>query len=180
LNGTFINTDMPLITLGLSEIQAGTAAPTGVMPADGDLTKIGKTYQDTCKMAQAASDVTEHFEEGKAAPEVRKKKKKMPILTFSIMDPDVDLLAGYVGGTKDPTSGKWGYNGDEVVAAKAIRVKSEQGLWVDIPNSDIEAVINADYSAKGIFLVDFTVTPLAVASGKKAFQAYPAPVPPEG
>ena len=55
--------------------------------------------------------------------------------------------------------------------SKAIRVMSEQGLWVDIPNGDIEAVINADMSAKGLFMVDFTVTPMAVTEGKP-IQAY--------
>lgn len=51
-------------------------------------------------------------------------------------------------------------------ANKAIRVITEKGLDFDIPNGDIEAVINADMSAKGIFLVDFTVTPMAVSAGK--------------
>jgi hypothetical protein len=67
----------------------------------------------------------------------------------------------------------WGYNGDETVANKAIFVEAGQGLDFEIPSGDIEAVINADMSAKGIFLVDFTVTPLAVAEGQKAIRAIP-------
>ena len=166
---------MPLITLGLSEIVVGAVEASGDMPAA--MTKIGATYKDTCKLNQAAAEVAEHFEEGKAAPKVRKKSKKVPLLTFSIMDPDPQLLIDYVGGENVGTEQipKWGFNGDEVVANKAIRAKSEQGLWVDIPNADIEAVINADMSAKGIFLVDFTVTPMAVPTGKKAILAYEAP-----
>ena len=147
----------------------GIAAPDGTMPLVGALVKIGKTYQDTCKMAQPTSEVTEHYEEGKAAPEVRNKKKKMPALTFSIMDPDPALLAAYVGGTV--TGNSWGFNGDEVVANRSIQAQTEQGLWVDIPNADIEAIINSDFSTKGLFLVDFTVTPLAVSAGK-AIKAY--------
>ena len=168
---------MPLITLGLSEIQVGAVDVTGVMPADGSMTKIGKTYKDTCKLAQATADVTEHFEEGMSAPEARKKSKKIPVLTFSLMDPDVNTLINYVGGENIGTAEvpKWGFNGDEEVENKAIRVKSEQGLWVDVPNGDIEAVINSDFSAKGIFLVDFTVSPMSVPVGKKAIHAYPAP-----
>ncbi len=153
---------MALITLGLSQVKVGVASTSGVMP--GTLTKIGKTYKDSCKLAQATAEVTEHFEEGKAAPEVRKKQKKVPVLTFSIMDPDAQLLADYVGGTN--TAGIWGFNGDEVVANKAIRVETQQGHYIDIPNADIEAVVNAEFSAKGIFLVDFTVTPMAVTGGK--------------
>lgn len=157
-----------MITLGLSQIEVAAAAPTGTMPAS--MTKIGKTYQNTCRLTQEASEVTEHYEEGKASPEVRSKKKKVPVLSFSIMDPDAQVLADYVGGTftagVDPAPDKWGYDGTELVANKAIRVKTKQGLWVDIPNADIEAVINAEFSDQGIFLVDFTVTPLSVSAGK--------------
>lgn len=153
---------MPLITLGLSQVEIGVANPAGTMP--GTTTKIGKTYKDSCKLVQATSDITEHFEEGKSAPEVRKKLKKVPVLTFSIMDPDSQLLADYIGGTN--TNGTWGFSGTETVSNKAVRVKTEQGHYIDIPNADIEAVINAEFSSKGIFLVDFTVTPLAVTAGK--------------
>lgn len=157
---------MSLITLGLSQIKVGEASVGGVMPKT--LTKIGKTYKDTAKIVQDAADVTEHFEEGKAAPEVRKKSKKIPKLTFSLMDCDVQALIDYVGGKNVGTEQepKWGFDGDEMVTNKAILVESEQGLDFEIPNADVEAVINADMSAKGIFLVDFTVTPCAVASGK--------------
>lgn len=158
-----------LITLGLCEIQVGEASDAGTMPKT--LAKIGKTYKDTAKIAQATSDVTEHFEEGKSAPEVRKKQKKIPVLTFSMMDANVDDLVSYIGGTKG-TSGEWQFDGDEVVANKAIRVKTEKGLDFDIPNADIEAIINADMSAKGIFLVEFTITPCAVTTGK-AFRGVP-------
>lgn len=157
---------MPTITLGLCQIKVGTAAPNGIMPSS--MEKIGKTYKDTCKLNQDSSDVTEHFEEGHAAPEVRKKAKKMPSLQFSIMDADVQTLIDYVGGENVGTSEKpkWGYDGSEVVANKAILVETEQGLNFEIPNGDIEAVINGDLSASGIFLVDFVVTPCAVSSGK--------------
>ncbi len=155
-----------LITIGLSEIQVGVASKAGTMPST--LNKIGKTYKDTCKIAQDSADVTEHYEEGMAAPEVRKKSRKIPRLTFSIMDANVQDLVDYVGGSNigDSTNPKWGYDGNEVVANRAIKVIAEQGLDFEIPNGDIEAVINADMSAKGIFLVDFTVTPMAVDAGK--------------
>ena len=163
---------MGQITIGLAVIEVGAAAPTGTMPTT--LTKIGKTYRDTCKITQDAAEVTEHFEEGKAAPEYRKKTRKIPKLTFSLMDADPQMLADYVGG--EVVSGKWVYDGNEIVENKSIRVKSEQGLDFEIPNADIEAVINSDMSAKGIFLVDFTVTPLAVETGK-ALRAAPKSTP---
>lgn len=158
-----------LITLGLSEIQVGVAAPGGTMPAT---TKIGKTYKDSCKLNQGAADVTEFYEEGKASPEARFKNKKMPVLVFTLMDPDVQALIDFVGGTLTEST-KWGFDGSEIVANKAIRVLSKQGLVVDIPNADLEVVINAEFSAKGIFALDFTITPMAVTAGK-AILAYPA------
>lgn len=139
----------------------------------GSMTKIGKTYQETCVINQERAEVTEHYEEGRAAPEVRLKQKKVPVLTFSLLDPDVAELIAYVGGTNLGTvdAPKWGMDGSETVVNKAIRVKSEQGLWVDIPNADIEAVVNARLTKKGLFMVDFIVTPMAVTSGK-AIHAY--------
>ena len=63
------------------------------MPEKASMTKIGKTYKDTANINQDAADVTEHFEEGKSAPEVRKKSKKIPKVTFSLMNPDPTMLA---------------------------------------------------------------------------------------
>ena len=160
-----------LITVGLKQVKVGAAAPDGTMPTA--LTKIGKVYKDTIKIAQDAPDVTEHFEEGKAAPEVRKKARKIQKVTLSLMDADPQALADYVGG--EVVGGKWVYDGDEEVDNKAVLIESEQGLDFEIPNADIEAVINADMSAKGIFLVDLTITPMAVTSGK-AIRAVPKSV----
>ncbi|GHT09158.1 hypothetical protein FACS189432_05070 [Bacteroidia bacterium] len=163
---------MGLITIGLKQVKVGEAAPTGTMPQT--LAKIGKVYKDTCKINQDAADVTEHFEEGHASPEVRTKAKKIPKVTFSLMDCDVQMLIDYIGGENVGTeqAPKWGFDGDELNANKAIYLETEQGLDFEIPNADIEAVINDDASAKGIFLVDFTITPLAVDAGK-AIRATP-------
>lgn len=160
------------ITLGLCQILVADASAAGTMPTKANMTKIGKTYKDTANINQDAADVTEHFEEGKSAPEVRKKTKKIPKVTFSIMNPDPTLLATYIGGSVDSTTGEWKFDGDEAVANKAIYVETEQGLDFAIPNGDIEAVINGALSASGIVLVEFTVTPLAVTSGK-AIRAIP-------
>ncbi len=57
---------MSWISLGLSEIQVRKIAADG-----GEATsysKIGKTYQNTCKLQQEKADVTENYEEGQAAP----------------------------------------------------------------------------------------------------------------
>ncbi len=157
---------MGTITIGLKEIKVGTASSAGTMPTS--LTKIGKVYQDTCKITQDTADVQEHSEEGKAAPEVRKKSRKIPKIIFSLMDCDALMLIDYIGGSNVGTESapKWGYDGDEVVANKAVELTTDQGLKFEVPNGDIEANINADMSKKGIFLVDFVITPMAVDAGK--------------
>ena len=160
------------ITLGLCQILVADASAAGTMPAKSAMTKIGKTYKDTANINQDAADVTEHFEEGKAAPEVRKKQKKVPKVTFSLMNPDPTMLAAYIGGSVDGTTGEWKFDGDETVDNKAIYIETEQGLDFAIPNGDIEAVVNGALSASGIVLVDFTVTPCAVTTGK-AIRAIP-------
>ena len=155
---------MGLITLGLCQIKVGTASPSGDMPAL--MNKIGKTYKDTAKISQDPADVTEYFEEGIASPRFREKNNKIPKIMFSLMNADPRTLADYVGGTVVETNANktWSYKGDGALN-KAILLESEQGLDFEIPNGDIEAIINADMSAKGIFLVDFTVTPMYVDSG---------------
>ena len=149
-----------VITLGLSQIQVGAIEP------DGDVSKafkkIGKTYENTCTIKQDNAEVTEHYEEGQTAPEVRKKRKKAPVLKFSIMDPDVEFLQTYLGGT---TTGEgdeavWQWTDEVENIEYSVRVIPEVGLVYTIPRGDIEAVLNADMSSKGINLVDFTVKPL--------------------
>lgn len=162
--------DTNVITLGLSQIKVADADESGAALTTEKKTamqKIGKTYKDTAQIAQDSSDVTEHYEEGHAAPEVRKKTKKVPTITFSLMNPDAQILADYVGGTN--SNGTWSFDGTEKVKNKAIFIETEQGLDFYIPNADIEAVINGQFNASGIVLVEFTVTPCAVSTGKAIY-----------
>lgn len=171
---------MSTITLGLSEIQVGKIGDDGSEATS--YTKIGKTYQNTCKLTQDSSEVTEHYEEGQSAPEVRKKKKKVPILSFSIMDPDPKFLSAYLGGTVegegDEAIWSWGDTDDDIEAS--IRVIPEVGLVYTIPRGDIEATLNNDFSSQGLNLVDFKVTPLKPSKtgvktmyAKKKTKTYP-------
>lgn len=153
--------------IGIKQIKVGEAAPNGTMPTD--MTKIGKVYQGTCKIAQDAPEVKEHFEENVAAPDIVIKQNKMPKVTFSLFDVTPQMLAEFIGGTVTGTGNteSWGYDGTEVVANKAIALETSIGNFdIEIPNADIQAVIDADMSKQGIFLVNFTVTPAAVTAGK--------------
>lgn len=81
------------------------------------------------------------------------------------MGPGEAFLVKYVGDSSDAAK-SWGFDGTEVVANVALKAEAGQGLDISTPNADAEATINADFSAKGIFLVDSTVTSRVVSSGK--------------
>lgn len=166
-----------MITIGLKYILVGTAitdktaAQIRATVNAATFKKIGKVYQDTCQINQDAAEVTEHFEEGVAAPEVRRKKRKIPAARFSLMNPSGLHLVNYEGGEAVDTAG-WGTDGTEVIQNKCIILVAEQGLTFVIPNADIEAVLTGNLSASGILLLDCTVTPLT-NSGKSIY-AFPS------
>ena len=169
-----------MITLGLSKIVVAdpmdlkaATSKSGVLAALKTLTnpqKIGKTYKDSGQINQDKSDSTDHFEEGKSAPEVHKKSRKIPTLAFQIMNPSPLHMATYVGGEVQDSKG-WGTDGSEKVENKTIIAVTEQGLVFVIPNGDIDATLSGALSSTGILLTDFTVTPCATK--QKAFYAFP-------
>lgn len=169
-----------MITLGLSKIVVADAmdlssatSKSGVLAALETLTsvnKIGKTYKDSCTINHDKADSTDHYEEGKSAPEVHKKARKIPTLTFQIMNPTPLHMATYVGGEVQDSKG-WGTDGTEKVENKTIIAVTEQGLAFVIPNGDIDATLSGSLSSTGILLTDFTVTPCATT--QKAFYAFP-------
>lgn len=158
-----------MYTTGTTQILVGTAATTGVMPSVASMTKIGEVYQNTCKITQDKPDITGHKEEGKSFDAIQVVDNKAPKLAFSLMNADAQLLADYIGGSI--ASGRWGYDGTAIVANKAFSLQTARGLCFDIPNASIVATLNGDMSKKGIFLVDFEVTPLAV-SANSPFYGY--------
>ena len=166
-----------MITIGLKNVLVGTAitdktaAQIRATVNAATFKKIGKVYQDTAQISQDAAEVTEHFEEGKSAPEVRRKKRKIPAAKFSIMNPSGLHLTNYEGGEAVDTAG-WGTDGSETVANKCIILVAEQGLTFVIPNADIDAVLNGNLSASGILLLDVTVTPLTNTG--KSIYAFPS------
>lgn len=154
------------LIVGCKEVQFGVASAAGTMPST--LTKCGKVYKGTCAISQDAAEVTEHFEEDHSAPEERLKDKKPPVLKFSIMVEDLSELEATIGGSV--SGDKWGFSGDETAPNKAVRVVTKKGGNIDIPNGDIDGVINAQLTKGGLFLVEVTVTPLAVSGdGNKSF-----------
>lgn len=162
-----------MYTRGLLQISVGAVdlTPDGVFPAD--FTKLGEAYKDSVKFSQDDPEKTEFFEEGKSVPAVITETKKVPVFSCSIMNPDPKFLSDYLGGSFTAASSTrgslWGYDGSEVVADKGVLIESKVGMKLLIPNAKIQAKMNAELSDKGLFLIDLTITPQAVTSGKAIY-----------
>lgn len=148
-------------SVGLAEIQFGKASRVGFMPAV--MEKLGIVYQDTCKVTQDEPETTEHFEEGASVPFLSFVKRKPPKVTFSIVVDSLELMQRLLGGVLVGDS--W-VDGARLAGNMAIRIISQQGLMINIPNSAIKGKINWDVSSKGVFQVDVEATPQTVDTGK--------------
>jgi len=166
-----------VFTLGLSQVIVGEKQPDGAVIDESLQEKIGMVYEGTCGLNQAESEVTEHKEEGAAAPAIVFTQKQPIILTFSLMNMDIDMMVKYIGGIKIPGVGgkpdMWGFDGSETVDNYSIRILPKHGLAFYVPNAKIDAVVTGEMTSEGIFLVAFTITPLAVSDPvKKSFYSY--------
>lgn len=148
-------------TLGLDQVQFGKASPVGFMPEV--MEKIGKVYQDTCKITQDAPDVTEHYEEGANTPFIRSVTKKPAKLSFSVVVEDMETLERLLGGRA--TAGEW-VDGGNLAANLAIRAISKQGQMIEMPNANISASFDWELSDKGVCKIAVEATPQDVATGR--------------
>lgn len=149
-----------VFTIGLSEIQYGTADPVGFMPAK--MSKLGMTYQDSCKISQDEPEITEHYEEGASVPFVRFAKGKSPEITMQVVVSSLEDLHRLLGGRLE---------GERFILSKsatlnmAIRVVPAQGYSISIPNASITAKLEGDISSKGVLLISCKIAPQATTTG---------------
>lgn len=156
-----------LVTLGLSKIEVGDIAAGGGMGTT--LEPLGLTYQDTCKMTQEDPETTEHYAEELDDPVVSISRGGKTNFAFSIMNGDVDTLVSLLGGTKNSTTGAWEAPDKLPIIEKSVRITPEQGLKFEIPRMKLATKINAEFSKKGLMLLEVAGTVLAPtsASAKK-------------
>ena len=145
---------MSLITLGLTKIEVGAIAVDGGMSTT--LATLGYTHADSCKMVTEDPTVTEHYAEEVDDPVASVSKKGKTIVTWSIMDPDADALADVLGGTA--TLGVWESPDTQPIIEKSVKITPNVGFSIEIPRASITGKINAEFSKKGIFLVDMKAT----------------------
>lgn len=152
---------MPILcTMGLKKVYVAPASKTaGEMPANGAAwLDLGDVYKDTCQLVD--DDVEETVHES----ETSNKKiflcgEYVTSVNASLMDPDLELLARYFGGTVAGAAGKrkWLRPRKPEYKEWAIWLMPEEGLFVGCPNTRIIPKFEITYSAKGIALVPLKI-----------------------
>ena len=155
-----------IATFGLSKIEAK-----AVEAEDSQYKVLGMTYQDSCTLTQNEPEEIEHYAEECDTPIVSVSRPGKIILSFSIMDADVDTLVSLLGGNKGD-NGSW--NAPEVIPTveMSIRVTQKSGMVIEIPRARVVAKFNASFSRSGMFLISVTATILK-ADGKAKVIATP-------
>lgn len=145
-----------IYTLGLSKIEVGAIAADGGMGTTLDT--LGYTYQDTCKMTQEDPETTDHYAEEVDDPVVSTSRGGKTNFNFSLMNPSVVVMADLLGGKATEGTGstqdKWEAPDKIPTVEKSVRITPEQGLKFEIPRMKLVSKINADFSKKGILLIE--------------------------
>ena len=140
-------------TFGLSKIEIKKTEET-----EDQYKTLGMTYQDSCMLTQNEPEVIDHYAEESDVPVVSVSKGGKVLLTFSIMDADVDALVELMGGTKDLESGAWNAPDVNPTVELSIRVTPKSGLQIEIPRASVVAKLNGSFSRSGLFLITVTAT----------------------
>ena len=151
---------MNTYTVGLAKIEVGDIAADGGIGTT--LASLGYTYQDTCKMTMEDPEVTEHYAEEVDDPVISISRGGKTVFNFSVMDADLTTLKALLGGdvTGTAPAQKWEAPDKIPIIEKSVRITPEQGLKFEIIRMKLDAKINAEFSKKGIFLIDVVGTVL--------------------
>lgn len=148
-------------TMGLKKIYVAASTSSTEMPANGASTwaDLGDVYKDTCTLKDTEPDVTEH--------ESETSNKKITItgessteVELTLMDPSLELLAKYFGGTiegSSPGQKKWIRPKKLPYKEFAVWLQPEEGLMIGCPNCRIIPRFEITYSSKGICLVPMKI-----------------------
>ena len=149
---------MSIVTLGLSKIEVGDIAEDGSMGTT--LKSLGFTYQDTCKMSTDDAEETDHYAEEQDDPVVTTVRGGRTRFVFSVMDADLQVLADLLGGeiTGTGPTEKWEAPAKLPIIEKSVKITPEQGLQFEIPRMRLVSKFNAEFSKKGIMLIEVAGT----------------------
>lgn len=153
---------MPILsTMGLKKIWIHDALSDGSMPPNGDgWLDLGDVYQDTCTLRDDDPEITEHKSET-SSKRITLTGETPTNVELSLMDPDLEQMARYFGGTitnKDQKGNrKWVRPRKLPYKEWAVWQQPEEGLLIGCANVRIIPKFEITYSAKGICLVPMTL-----------------------
>lgn len=151
---------MALITIGLASIEVAPILGNG--STGTTFATLGYTYENTCKFTEADPEETSFFVEEVDDPVETSSKAGDTKLNFSIANPDVDTLVSVFGGTKNGSS--WEAPDSKATIEKSLKITPKKGLVFTICRVNLVAKLNADFSRKGLFLIEVACTVLAPTS----------------
>jgi hypothetical protein len=151
---------MNVYTLGLSKIEMGDVASDGGMGSS--LSVIGYTYQGTCTMTSEDAETNDFYAEELDDPVLSISRTGKTTFKFSVMNPDVNILKQFLGGTVSGSgdAAKWNAPDTMPVIEQSVRITPQQGLIFEIPRLKITAKINGPFSKTEMFLLEISGTVL--------------------
>jgi hypothetical protein len=151
---------MPVLsTMGLKKIWITPSTGSDAMPANSAAwVDLGDVYKDTCTMKDADGAETKHESETSSKKIILVEPGETTV-ELTLMDPDLDLLVKYFGGTLSGTTGKrkWIRPRKLPYDEWAVWQQPEEGLLIGCPNVRIIPKFEITYSAKGICLVPIVI-----------------------
>lgn len=152
---------MPILsTMGLKKIWIHAANSDGSMPANGNTwLDLGDVYQDTCTLKDSDPEITEYKSET-SSKRITLTGETPTNVELSLMDPDLDQMARYFGGTITGTvkgNRKWVRPRKLPYKEWAVWQQPEEGLLIGCANARIIPKFEITYSSKGICLVPMTI-----------------------
>lgn len=143
-------TSTRVFTMGVSQILFGIPAADGGMSTD--LHTVGYTNQDSCTVTQDDPEVTEFYSEEVDDPVITKSKKGKTSLAMSIMDPSVDVLKMFLGGSI--ADGTWQDGEVYENIELSVRIIPDQGYIIDAPRVKIDAKLNGELNNSSLMTLD--------------------------
>ncbi|MCH7400125.1 hypothetical protein MM236_19170 [Belliella sp. DSM 107340] len=144
---------MGKVRYGAKRIELGVFDPeTGATSAYFEM----PVYRDTFTMTEPEPAVTEHFQQGKINPRVRRVTPASIEISFQLMDTDADSLAAALGGTVTTVDGvkKWNAPKNRGEKLKALRITVEDDSVIEVPAFSHYVRPNFEITEANINLLD--------------------------
>ncbi|HBG40087.1 MAG TPA: hypothetical protein DDW85_01570 [Porphyromonadaceae bacterium] len=151
---------MPVLsTMGLKKIWVTESKGNDTMPANGPAwLDFGDVYKGTCTLTDTDGTETKHESET-SSKVINLYETGETTVALSLMDPDLELLSRYFGGTITGAAGarKWIRPKKLPYKEYAVWQQPEEGLLMGCPNCRIIPKFEITYSATGICIVPITI-----------------------